>query len=361
MARRPPAAWRIAALVPLVLAACTQAPPVDPDRSQPDSPANVADESEAAWKQQGGPLVVGRTMSLSDSTVTLAQQNGWFEEFGLDVEIVDVRATTDLIPSFLAGDLDVIPGGIQAGLVAAIGSGEPIRAVATLWSLSPDQCSSYGLMMLPEAAERFDAADAAALRRLRIGGPFQSGFTGLWFVDRLAASVGLELDDLDLRTVTTADSAATLIGGGVDAVLTVDPTMTRIREEIGGVEVLPVAQILPDRVLLLLYFGPRLLEDRELAARYLAVHLLAAERHAEGPTKRNLSAMTAAMGIEPDLLAEMCWSAPDPSSRPYEAVVLEAMRFAESIGQLDVVPTPQEFWDHDIQDRARELLRASGR
>jgi len=361
MTGRPRATVRSTAAVlvlvsSLLLAGCSTESPADtsrPLREAEDTTSPIAD-----WRQQGGPLVVGRTMSLSDSTVTLAQQNGWFELLGLDVEVVDVRATNDLIPAFLAEDIDVMPGGIQTGLVSAIASGARIRAVATLWSLAPDQCSSYGLMMLSEAASGFDPTDADALRRLRIGGPFQSGFTGLWFVERLAASVGLTLQDLDYRTVATADSAATLLAEGVDAVLTVDPTMTRIRDQIGGVEVLPVAQVLPGRVVQVLYFGPRLLEDRELAARYLAVHLLAAERHAEGPTERNVSALTAVTGLEPELLQRMCWSAPDPASRPYETVVLEAMEFAAAIGQLDAIPAPQDFWDHEIQDRARELVRS---
>jgi NitT/TauT family transport system substrate-binding protein len=323
----------------------------------PPAPSPVVE----AWVQQGGPITVGRQTTLSDSTVALAQQNGWFEDFGLEIEVFEGRGSADLLPAFLNGSIDVMIGGLQPGLLSAIAGGARIRAVSAVTTLDPDQCSNYGLMMLPEAAAQFDPKDAGYLRNLRIGGPFQGGFTGLWAVDRLAADIGLSIDDLDLQTVSAAESGATLSGGAVDAVLTGDPMMAIIRQQLGGVEVLPVSQILPGRVVTVLYFGPRLLEDRELAARYLAVHVLTMRQHAQGATEQNVAALTGPTGLEPDLLSAMCWTAPKPASRPYETAVLEAMTYAVGSGLLDSILSPEAFWDHDLLDLAEELLRSSGR
>jgi ABC-type nitrate/sulfonate/bicarbonate transport system substrate-binding protein len=336
--------------VVVLLTSCATAPGVPDMTGEAVSPG-----AGAEWPT----IVVGRTALHDDSTVAIALQEGWFEEAGLNVVVIEGRSTVDVVPPLLSGEVDVIVGGLSPALVTAIAQGADVRMVATGTVADPAGCTTYGMMMLPEARQRFDLSMKEDVARLRLGGPFNAGFIAIWFAEELAASVGLTLDDLDLVDVPSAQAGATLVAGGVDAVIALEPGITLIEQELGGELVVPVSAVLPGRVLTGMFMGPRLLADPELAARYLAVHLRAVARHAEGGTERNVAAVSGPTGLEPSVLRAMCWSRMDTATRPYVDAVQDAFLFAQRMDRLDAVPDPDAFWAHDIRERALEILAAA--
>lgn len=301
-------------------------------------------------------VTVTQTPIFADSMLAISQQAGWFEDAGLEVTVVQARGTTDAVPMLLSGEVDVVFAGFSPALARALVEGAGPRAVATFMTTDPGECEEHGIVMLPEAQERFDLSDPDSLREMRIGGPFSSGFVGLWTVERLAAGAGLDLDDLDLRPVLTAEAAATLAGGGVDALVTTEPALTTLRESLGAEMVLASSELIPGLARAGLFFGPRLLADEDLAATYLAIHLRALDRYREGPTGENLDALVSSTGLERDLLSRLCWKPMSGETRRYEGVVTDAFEFARDQGLLDTVPGPDSVWDHTVRDRALALL-----
>jgi ABC-type nitrate/sulfonate/bicarbonate transport system substrate-binding protein len=301
-------------------------------------------------------LVVAQSPLFSDSTVAFARDEGWFEQAGLEVTVIEGRNTSDLTPLLLTGEVDAAYLSITTALGSAMAEDVGIRIVAAGVVMEPGACTSYGLIVLPGTEPRLDLENPVALGDWTIGGPFSGGYLGRWFLETLADRAGLEPDDLDLMNVWTVDATATLVSGGVDALMAAEPALTRIRQEFGGEVLAGIGDVLPGSVLYALYFGPRLLADPELAARYLAVHLRAAARHAEGATERNVAVLSATTGLEPELLREMCWDQQDSMTLPHVDAVTAAFSFAQRIGELDVVPRPDQVWDHTVRERALELL-----
>lgn len=305
-------------------------------------------------------ITVARTPNLSDSTVAIATQAGWFEELGLDVVVVEGRGTTDVVPMLLSGEVDVVYGGFSSAIARALVEGSGARAVATVATTDPQDCDSYGFVLRRELRDRLDLSDPDELRTVRIAGPFESGFISPWMADRLADRAGLGRDDLDLRTVLPSDAAATLAGDGADLLLVGDPSLTRLREEMDVVMVASASDLVPGLALTGLYFGPRLLADPELAATYLAIHLRALRRHGEGPTAENVEALAASTGLDPELLSAMCWRTMTGETLPYVDAVESAFAFAQRQGLLDVAPAPEQLWDHSVRGRAITLLEEWG-
>jgi len=335
----------------MVLAACGTGEQGDAAGSPVDSVTSEVEEWSAPR-----PITVTQTPLLSDSTLPIAGDLGWFEEAGIDVIVVEGRSTSQLTPLLIAEEVDVLYGAISPAIATAIAGGSGIRLVAAGQVMDPQACPTYALLMLPDAGPRIDPDDPVALRELRVGGPFESGYLGLWFLEELGARSGITLDDMNLVNVTTADAAATLAAGGVDALLATEPALTRIQQDFGAEIVARVDEVLPGKLLTGLFFGPKLLADPELAARYLAVHLRAVAEHAKGATERNVTVMAGTTGLPPELLEAVCWETMDAGSTPHVGAVTEAFDAAVRFGTLDVVPAEEQVWDHSVGLRARELL-----
>jgi ABC-type nitrate/sulfonate/bicarbonate transport system substrate-binding protein len=334
----------------IVASACGGAPRDVPQ----DRPAGSATGPERRT------VVAAQTPLLSDSTIPIARDRGWFDEVGIDIVVVEGRTLPALVPLLITGEVDVLYGPVSPAIATAIAQGSGVRMVVAGQVMDPDACPTYALLMLPDTTPRIDVTDPSALRDLRIGGPFEGGYLGLWFLEQLGARAGIVLDEIDRINVSTADAAATLAAGGVDAVLAAEPALTRIRQELGAEIVARVDEALPGKVLNGLFFGPRILEDPDLAARYLAVHLRAVAAHAEGPTERNVQVMSAATGLAPELLREVCWEQLGTDTLPHVVAIEQALDAAVRFGTLDVAPDSELFFDHSVGERARELLATSG-
>jgi ABC-type nitrate/sulfonate/bicarbonate transport system substrate-binding protein len=338
----------------LLVAACG---PSDPTVGDADGTAEAGDAGPVETMPEMASITVTRTPLLSDSTVPIASDAGWFEEAGIELTVVEGRSIPELLPLLLAGEVDVMYGSLAPAIAAEMAAGSGIRLVAAGQIMDPSAaCPTFALLMPPGATPQLDPANPEALRELRIGAPLGVGIISRWFFEGLSARAGMTLDDLMLENVLTADAAATFAAGSIDALLVTEPGLTRIQEELGLEVVVRVDDVLPNKPLSGLFFGPRLLEDPELAARYLAVHMRAVAEHSKGATERNVAVMSAATGLPPELLREVCWDTMDADSTPYVGAVAEAFDAAVRFDLLEVVPTEEQIWDHSVGVRARELL-----
>lgn len=352
-----PARAAASGLVALLLAACAAGAPA------PEPAAPSVDEAPAdagpAWTQEGGPLVVGRaTVVTSDVVAPLAEQEGWFDQAGLDVEVVEERSPIDLFPLLVSGDIDVMSMAVSPAALAGFGEGVPMRIPATTIIYTADECSNTALLGDAAKLAAIDPADPSTTRGLRIGGTFRS-LTSARYLDALTRSWGITVDDLELVEVPIDSHIAAVKDGQVDALFSVDPVLTLGSELEGAAVAFPSGEVIDGEVVGFVLFGPRLLEDRELGARYLAIHLHAVERLNRGTTPENVAFLSGLTGIEPELLARTCLSPQSPDGRPHEASLTEIWEYAVARGDVERVVPADEVWDHAFLDRARELL-ASG-
>ena len=326
-----------------------------------EAPSSTAPEAAPpqAWMQTGGPLMVSRMSTLGDSAVGLALEAGWFAEAGLDVEIVETQRGSELVPSLIAGDLDISYQAIQPALLRAMADGVDLRIIAAANTYRRHSCEDRALVATPEAAARLRSGDPALVKGLTIGATSRS-LTGRRYLATLLDTLGVEDTDVTLTEVDWASAVAVLRRGDVDAIVLVEPLLGRARETLDVEALFPVGELQPGSLHTAVFASRRVLEDRELGARFLAVYLRGQARYSEGPTPRNVELLSGPSGIEPDLLRSMCWTTLDADGRHYVPDLRSLQEFGVETGDLDRVLPDELVWDHGLYLRALELLAEWG-
>ena len=149
----------------------------------------------------------------------LAVEKGWFEEAGLDVEVLDGRGSNATIQQVAAGQIDI--GFAQLGAMAsAISSGMPVTSI-----MGFVRAGDNGLMV-PRDSGWTTLED---LRGKRIAVP--AGGATSAFADAFFAAAGMSRSDFTVINVDSSAMVSTYTSGGADAALSTVAFFKPIVEE----------------------------------------------------------------------------------------------------------------------------------
>ncbi|HEY7065699.1 MAG TPA: ABC transporter substrate-binding protein [Chloroflexota bacterium] len=237
------------------------------------APAPAASSAPRAGATQPEPTLV----RLTDLQITggageyIAAEQGYFRAEGIEPEFVRL-ATTDLLPSLVAGQVDVVAGIIVgSALFNAFARGIPVKIVADHGANLPN--ASGGAVVL---GKDFVASGAyqrpADLRGRKVALTTLGGAPDL-IMDRFLRSDGLTIADVETVVMPFPDMLPALGNGAVDAAWSQEP-FTTIGVERGLLVRGPTGHdIYPDQQIGLLVFGERMLSDRPLAVHFLRAYV----------------------------------------------------------------------------------------
>src|SRR5919198_859049 len=107
------------------------------------SPAAAASPSPAPAAAPSGPrkqIKVGALPTIGNAPVIIAQQRGYFESEGLEVELVSFASGAEIVAPLGTGQIDagtsITP---SAGLVNAVARNVPIKIVASNGTIKPNR------------------------------------------------------------------------------------------------------------------------------------------------------------------------------------------------------------------------------
>jgi NitT/TauT family transport system substrate-binding protein len=210
--RSRPASFAAIALVAALVAACsTSGSSGSPVVASPTA-ATPASSGAAATASPGssGPkthLVVGLGYipSVQFAQFYLAQQAGYYQEGGLDVEFQN-KIDPDLVTLVGQGALDL---GIGDGtsVMPAVSQGIPIRYIATIYGQFPN-------ILFAKASSGITSA--ADLKGKKIGTPGRYG-SGWIFLQALLSTANLTVDDVQIVEYPDFTQRAAVEQGAVDA------------------------------------------------------------------------------------------------------------------------------------------------
>jgi len=141
----------------------------------------------------------------------LADEKGWFEEAGLDVDIQDGKGTTNTIQLVGSGQVDV--GQVQLGLMAlARENGLPLKSFAG-WVRRGDLA-----VLVAEDSDIASVEDLAGKKLVTFA-------ASPWvpYIDNFLAAGSLSRDDLSILMVAPPAMVGTYASGEVDGFMTVGP------------------------------------------------------------------------------------------------------------------------------------------
>lgn len=294
--------------------------------------------------------------SLSNAPLFIAMAAGYFEEQGLDIELVTFRRSGAALPSLAQGRLDVFTGMISPSYINLIGRSDDVRIVLVRGRLESDGCSAYSFVARRELVESGALKGPGDLRGLRIGTDRTS--SSYYVVTRLLASGGLAPADVETVDVTYGFKVEAFQRGLLDVSTASEPWITRIVNTGAAVVWKPAREVVPGFQYGFMLFGPTLLNDhREAGKKFITAYLQGVRKYnREGKTPDNLEIVARRMQVDVDFLQDTCWPLHENDGRLDFPLMDRYQAWALAEGLIDRTLSEEEIWDHAFVDHANRVL-----
>ncbi len=286
-------------------------------------------------------------------------EEGYFEHYGIDVELVEFTVQEEILPALASGQVDVSSGLVSAGMFNAIARGSDIRITSDKGFVDSDSCINWSVLGRKDLVESggLESADQLAGMTVNI-------VPATWleyYLSLVLAEGDLTLDDIEKVNISSPAVPDALDSAQIDVAVNAEPWVTRL-SAVGHVPVLGLPQELtPGESGAVQLYGPTLLgENQDVGIRFMAGYLKAVEQYQEGPTERNLEIISEFSQLPEDLLSEMCWPALNPTGDVAVDGVMAFQDFAVERGYLDEVVPADQFMDDAFLIGARELIGEEG-
>ncbi|HEX6989243.1 MAG TPA: ABC transporter substrate-binding protein, partial [Bacillota bacterium] len=225
-------AWAVALVLALVtLAACGGGGDASPGAGEP---AGEAGDSGSAGGETPSPapepaeavepidvtIGIGGQGALVYLATTLAQQLGYYEEEGINAELIDFQGGSRALEALLGGSVDVVSGFYDHTIQLAA-RGRQLKAFVTMLRYP-------GLVLAVSPATDKQIESIADLKGAILG-VTSPGSSSHLFVNYLLVKNGLTPDDVSATAIgATASAVAAMDQGQVDVGSMVDPAVTQL-------------------------------------------------------------------------------------------------------------------------------------
>ena len=253
---------------------------------------------------------VGLLNSLSNSSIYLGDKEGIFEKHGIEIEYVPFQAAQPIAVAAQTGDIHVGSGALTAGFFNLLAQDANIKLVAD----SGREAEGHRLTALVASNAAYEAG-LTSLEDLK-GKKFGITSTGSSqhiAIGQMLETIGLTIDDIELVTLGgISNIAAALESNQIDAGLLLSTAGTPLIDS-GKVQLISWVGDVVEMQTTGVYFGKAMLNDEELATRFLAAYLESVQYYHETVLgnadqeselfKQSVATLAEATGIAPELIA----------------------------------------------------------
>jgi NitT/TauT family transport system substrate-binding protein len=292
---------------------------------------------------------------LTHVPMHIAQEEGFFAAQNLDVEFVHVGRQPDVMTALARRDVDAASGMLTVNEFNLIASGARIRMIAALGKLDPDPCSFTSFIARREHVENEALSDPERLRRMKVDANLMMPFG--YFFDEALRPAGVTLDDLDWIDLPSPAAVEAMANGTIDLTLTSEPFLQMHLADPDQVVWMDVGEMLPEYVITMLMFGPRLLDDRpDIGERFTVAVLQAIRQYNRGKTPRNLEIVERATGLTPEQVRAACWAPMTDEARLHPEVFRGYQQWNVDHELVERVLEDEELFDQRFIDHANGVL-----
>jgi ABC-type nitrate/sulfonate/bicarbonate transport system substrate-binding protein len=341
----------------LVLGGCTSpAAPVPPTPpTNPTAPDGGSGAAAAAPPAPARVRIGWRTPAVSDAAILLADDRGYFQELGLQIEYVPVNTTPAMMAPLAQGQLEVATGGLNAALWNAVANDVPIKIVADKGSMTqPFQT----FMVRQDLVDQLhDWADLRG-RRIAINGTGTSDHLALL---KALARGGLTEHDVDVTTMPWPDMGPAFSNRAIDVGISLEPLQTRFAAEGIAQKWRGLDELSPNQQTAAIFYGPRFAAT-DAATRFMVAYLRGARDYndafGKGIGREEVIAvfLKHIPGVERALYDQMALPGINPNGRVNVASIEEDMRAYVATGTVRQPVDVAKVVDHRFADAAVQLL-----
>jgi NitT/TauT family transport system substrate-binding protein len=201
----------------------------EPGAEEPGGAGEATGDASAVVCEDIGTVRFGLTSSVSDAPLFIADERGYFDEVGIDAEMVDFASAAQMIAPLGGGQLDVGAGAPSAGFYNALSRELNFRIVADKGSMP----ENYGYMPLLVRADLYESGEVTGpedFAGLRVAEPAQGTATAST-LNTILESSGLDYGDVQHEFLGFAEHVTAYENEAIDASLTTEPSATIIEEQ----------------------------------------------------------------------------------------------------------------------------------
>lgn len=236
------------------------------------------------------PVRFGVGSAIAYNPIYVAKEKGFYEEEGLNVELLWAQAAPEVIQAVIGGSADGGVGG-SFGMIAGAEKGAPIITVAMY---------AYGGERLALAV-RVDAG-INTLRDLygkKVG--FQSGAIGQQMFQTMAQIEKLDTSKIDIVFLNNVDMAAAVAARSVDAIVTWEPQPSLLESK-GLVKVLQRGGKYLQSPGCVMFGTEYIKRNRDAVARFVKAHFRGCQFIRQHPKEAAVINAKHVKGAVPDVL-----------------------------------------------------------
>jgi NitT/TauT family transport system substrate-binding protein len=303
-------------------------------------------------------VTVKVTMSeqISYAPIHIAVAEGYFAEFGIQVEYIQFEGSSQALALLVSGDADVYAGTLNAGFLNTVAlSNGTIKAVADRGHVAPGGCTYQAILIRKDLYESGAVTGPEDLRGLT----FSASTAGpaAYLLSTYLSQGGLTFDDIEILNLETPSEIDGYATGALDGSLAPEPNLSMVLETGNAVILAAAEDVLGTSQSGLIAFGQNLLIDNpDVGARFLAGYLKGIEKYNEGKTESNLQVISEATGMTTEELNNICWVAMSNDGLLNYPSVDGFQLWSVAQGQLDNPVSEEQFWDPSFLAAAQELL-----
>jgi len=218
---------------------------------------------------------VGISPVISSSAFYLGKLRGYFDEYGLDVDLTGFgKSGAGEIPLLASGDLEVAGGSVAPAVFRAIADGTKIKIVADKARI--DTRRSHTALMVRKAlidGKQWDQSwsteqKCQALKGKKIA--FTSpGYSNIYCIgmDRLMNKCGLSIKDIDIVGIEYPNQMAALQEGSLDGTASIEPFMTNTQDANLAEVAVDWGEVMPNFQVAVVYYGEQFIKNHPTAAK----------------------------------------------------------------------------------------------
>lgn len=310
------------------------------------------------------PLKVGTTNTLSDATLFIAQDRGYFEDEGLDVELTPFKSGGEMVSALGTGSLDIGGGGPNAGLYNALNREINLRIVADKGQILPKK-SYFSLVVRKELYDSGKITTVEDLKGKKVADYQESGTTGAALA-RILETGDLTIKDVNRTMLGGTEQVAAFQNGSVDAGILAEPYITVAEEEGVGKEIFPSGDAYPNQEGTVLMYGDEFAKNEEAGVAFMKAYLRAARDYTDAVEDGNLTGpgsdelikiIAKETQLDPEQIPKMRVQSVDPNGDLNTESMQEDLDFWKENGWVDNgAASVDEAIDESFADEAEEDL-----
>jgi NitT/TauT family transport system substrate-binding protein len=218
-------------------------------------------------------VMIGSSPVLSSSGIFIAMERGYFAEEGIQADTTTfAKSGVAMLPSLIKGDLDVGGGNINAGLYNAYNDGHKIQIVADKGTVS----KGCGYLALIAAKKNVPDGDVS---KFKIKKGFNMALTAKGVsqeivTERWARRFGLELSDINIKTMPYSAFVPALDNGSLDAAVEIEPHVARAVQMGAAIRIAGDDEVYPDQQSATIFYSENFANNKpELAQKWMNAYL----------------------------------------------------------------------------------------